>query len=70
MMEIRKFDRTNLKPDNGLAAQRLLPWPELNAPFEGSWCVVAPGSESGAVPRVVSASHDALEPLQLFQLKS
>ena len=48
MMEMRKFDRTNLKPDNGLAAQRLLPWPELNAPFEGSWCVVAPGAESGA----------------------
>jgi mannose-6-phosphate isomerase-like protein (cupin superfamily) len=47
-MEIRKFDRTNLQPDNGLAAQRLLPWPELNAPFEGSWCVVSPGAESGA----------------------
>lgn len=48
MMEIRKFDRANLLPDNGLAAQRLLPWPDLNAPFEGSWCVVAPGASSGA----------------------
>ena len=48
MMEIRKFDRANLKPDNGLAATRLMPWPELDAPFEGSWCVVAPGAESGA----------------------
>jgi mannose-6-phosphate isomerase-like protein (cupin superfamily) len=48
MMQIRKLDRANLKPDNGLAAQRLLPWPELNAPFEGSWCVVPPGAESGA----------------------
>jgi mannose-6-phosphate isomerase-like protein (cupin superfamily) len=47
-MEIRKLDRVNLKPDNGLAAQRLMPWPELNAPFEGSWCVVAPGAASGA----------------------
>lgn len=47
-MEMRKFDRTNLKPDNGLDAQRLLPWPVLNAPFEGSWCVVPPGAESGA----------------------
>jgi mannose-6-phosphate isomerase-like protein (cupin superfamily) len=48
MMELRKFDRANLQSDNGLAAQRLLPWPRLNAPFEGSWCVVPPGSESGA----------------------
>jgi len=47
-MEMRKFDRVNLRPDNGLVAQRLLPWPELNAPFEGSWCVVPPGAESGA----------------------
>jgi mannose-6-phosphate isomerase-like protein (cupin superfamily) len=47
MVEIRKFDRSNLKPDNGLQAQRLLPWPALNAPFEGSWCVVPPGAASG-----------------------
>ena len=48
MMEIRKFDRVNLRPDNGLVAQRLMPWAALNAPFEGSWCVVPPGAESGA----------------------
>jgi len=48
MMEIRKFDRAELEPDNGLSARRLLPWPDLNAPFEGSWCVVPPGAESGA----------------------
>jgi mannose-6-phosphate isomerase-like protein (cupin superfamily) len=47
-MEMRKFDRANLKADNGLNAQRLMPWPDLNAPFEGSWCVVPPGGESGA----------------------
>ena len=47
-MEIRRLDRENLKQDNGLIAQRLMPWPELNAPFEGSWCVVPPGAESGA----------------------
>jgi mannose-6-phosphate isomerase-like protein (cupin superfamily) len=46
-MEIRELDRENLKPDNGLRAQRLFPWPVLNAPFEGSWCVVPPGAESG-----------------------
>lgn len=48
MMEIRRFDRSNLKADNGLDAQRLMPWPEVNAPFEGSWCVVPPGASSGA----------------------
>jgi mannose-6-phosphate isomerase-like protein (cupin superfamily) len=48
MMEIRKLDREGLKRDNGLKAQRLMPWEALNAPFEGSWCVVEPGSESGA----------------------
>ncbi|MEU5694663.1 cupin domain-containing protein [Actinosynnema sp. NPDC020468] len=48
MMEIRKLDRENLKQDNGLVAQRLMPWPLVNAPFEGSWCVVRPGAESGA----------------------
>jgi mannose-6-phosphate isomerase-like protein (cupin superfamily) len=47
-MEIRKLDRDGLRPDNGLRAQRLMPWPALSAPFEGSWCVVAPGAESGA----------------------
>lgn len=46
-MEIRKLDRANLKPDNGLRAQRLMPWPAVNAPFEGSWCVVPPGAASG-----------------------
>jgi mannose-6-phosphate isomerase-like protein (cupin superfamily) len=45
-MEIRKLQA--LEPDNGLRAQRLMPWDRLNAPFEGSWCVVAPGAESGA----------------------
>ena len=48
MMEIRKLDRDGLKQDNGLIAQRLMPWAALNAPFEGSWCVVQPGAASGA----------------------
>ncbi|KOX12161.1 cupin [Saccharothrix sp. NRRL B-16348] len=47
-MEIRKLDREHLKLDNGLVAQRLMPWSLVNAPFEGSWCVVRPGAESGA----------------------
>lgn len=48
MLAIRNLDRDNLKLDNGLRAQRLMPWAELNAPFEASWCVVHPGAESGA----------------------
>jgi mannose-6-phosphate isomerase-like protein (cupin superfamily) len=46
-MEIHSLARDELKLDNGLRAQRLMPWPALNAPFEGSWCVVAPGAASG-----------------------
>ncbi|MEZ0089544.1 cupin domain-containing protein [Streptacidiphilus sp. EB129] len=47
-MEIRSLDRAGLKSDNELLAQRLFPWPLLNAPFEGSWNVVVPGAASGA----------------------
>lgn len=46
-MEIRPLERANLRLDNNLRAQRLMPWPTVNAPFEGSWCVVAPGVSSG-----------------------
>lgn len=45
-MEIRKLDRARLRHENGLDAQRLVPWPALNAPFEGSWCVIRPGTAS------------------------
>src|SRR5947199_7715605 len=45
-MELRQLDRTGLTRENGLDNQRLLPWPTLNAPFEGSWCVLAPGTAS------------------------
>jgi mannose-6-phosphate isomerase-like protein (cupin superfamily) len=47
-MEIRELDAAGLRPDNGLLTQRLLPWPSLNAPFEGAWCVVRPGTASTA----------------------
>jgi mannose-6-phosphate isomerase-like protein (cupin superfamily) len=47
-VDIRQLDRTGLKHENGLDAQRLLPWPVLNAPFEGSWCVLRPGTASTA----------------------
>lgn len=45
-MELRSLDRAQLNFENNLHAQRLLPWPTLNAPFEGSWCVIAPGTAS------------------------
>ncbi|GAB6900177.1 cupin domain-containing protein [Kineosporia succinea] len=48
MFEIRKLDRDNLVQAYGLDSQRLLPWPVLNAPFEGAWCVLRPGDESTA----------------------
>ena len=47
-MDIRSLNRSALKHENGLDAQRLLPWKELNAPFEGSWCVIRPGTASTA----------------------
>jgi mannose-6-phosphate isomerase-like protein (cupin superfamily) len=45
-MHISRLHRDGLVHENGLHAQRLLPWPALNAPFQGSWCVVAPGTAS------------------------
>ncbi|GAT70702.1 cupin [Planomonospora sphaerica] len=45
-MDLSTFDPDQLRPDNGLLAKRLLPWTTLNAPFEGAWCVVRPGTAS------------------------
>lgn len=45
-MDLRQLDRSALRHENGLDAQRLLPWPVLNVPFEGSWCVLRPGTAS------------------------
>jgi mannose-6-phosphate isomerase-like protein (cupin superfamily) len=45
-METRRLDLRNLTHENGLDTQRLLPWPALVAPFEGSWCVIRPGTAS------------------------
>ncbi|WP_018685207.1 cupin domain-containing protein [Actinokineospora enzanensis] len=44
-MELRSLDRSKLGPDNGFS-QPLVPWPALNAPFKGAWCVVHPGGSS------------------------
>jgi mannose-6-phosphate isomerase-like protein (cupin superfamily) len=45
-MQIKRLDRDNLERAYGIDSQRLLPWPALNAPFEGAWCVLAPGDVS------------------------
>jgi oxalate decarboxylase/phosphoglucose isomerase-like protein (cupin superfamily) len=44
-MDIRKLDRALLGPQNG-DSQRLLPWPTLNAPFEGAFSVVRDGTST------------------------
>jgi mannose-6-phosphate isomerase-like protein (cupin superfamily) len=43
-MEIRNLDRDHLKAEYGAFTQRLMPWTAMNAPFEGAWCVIAPGT--------------------------
>jgi mannose-6-phosphate isomerase-like protein (cupin superfamily) len=45
-IDIHRLDRDHLERAYGLAAQRLLPWPALDAPFEGAWCVLRAGTES------------------------
>lgn len=47
-MDIHQLDRTGLRHENGADCQRLLPWSALNAPFEGCWAVVRPGTATGA----------------------
>jgi mannose-6-phosphate isomerase-like protein (cupin superfamily) len=46
MHSFKSLDRGNLRFENNLHAQRTFPWSELNAPFESSWCVIAPGTSS------------------------
>ena len=47
-MEIKPLVREKMNREGGADAQRLVPWPALNAPFEGSWCVVHPGEATTA----------------------
>ena len=47
-MEIRKLDRAGMPEEYGVSVQRLVPWDALNAPFEGAWCVIAPGKATDA----------------------
>jgi mannose-6-phosphate isomerase-like protein (cupin superfamily) len=43
-MHFRRLDRDNLVHEYGADGQRLLPFPELNSPFEGAYAVVRPGT--------------------------
>ncbi|GAA1267409.1 hypothetical protein GCM10009665_65320 [Kitasatospora nipponensis] len=45
-MEIRSLNRGELTFEYELFTQRLMPWPLLNAPFEGCWSIVEPGTSS------------------------
>jgi mannose-6-phosphate isomerase-like protein (cupin superfamily) len=47
-MEMRPLLRDKMIHENGADGQRLVPWPALNAPFEGAWVVVHPGGATGA----------------------
>lgn len=47
-MEIRPLLREELVRENGADGKRLMPWPALNAPFEGAWVVLEAGGETGA----------------------
>ena len=46
MIARRRLDRPNLTPAHGVLGEPLLPWDALNAPFEGAWVVVVPGTAS------------------------
>ena len=46
MTEIRRLNRAGLTRAYGLDSERLLPWPALNSPFEGAWCVLRAGADS------------------------
>lgn len=47
-MEIRRAVREELDRGFGLDYKLLLPWPELNAPFEGAYCIARAGDSSMA----------------------
>jgi quercetin dioxygenase-like cupin family protein len=47
-MEIKSLVRDKMVLENGAYGERLVPWPVLNAPFEGAWVVVKPGGATGA----------------------
>lgn len=47
-MEIRRMERENFMKAFGIELELLHPWPVLNAPFDGAYCIVPPGGASHA----------------------
>jgi mannose-6-phosphate isomerase-like protein (cupin superfamily) len=47
-MDIHRLENELVSRNYGLDFKLLLPWPGLNAPFRGAWCVVRPGDVSEA----------------------
>jgi oxalate decarboxylase/phosphoglucose isomerase-like protein (cupin superfamily) len=43
MKKLRKFDPAELSHEYGLDGKRLLPWPGMQPPFGGAYCIVRPG---------------------------
>ena len=60
-MEIRRLDRAKLVKAYGLDSERLLPWPALNAPFEGAWCVTRLANRMSDCRAFRSGSFDAID---------
>lgn len=46
MQLVKPFKEQDLKFEYGLDGVRLLPWPGLNVPFGGGYCIVRPHSTS------------------------
>ncbi|WP_404953226.1 cupin domain-containing protein [Streptomyces sp. 147326] len=47
-MTIRPREPENLVRDHGLDLRLLHPWPGLDTPFRGAWCVLRPGDVTDA----------------------
>ncbi|MEV6733603.1 MULTISPECIES: cupin domain-containing protein [unclassified Streptomyces] len=47
-VEIRTAEPDHLLREHGLDLKLLYPWPGLEAPFRGAWCVLRPGDVSEA----------------------
>lgn len=45
---VRRGEPDRLVRDHGLDLGMLMPWPGLNAPFRGAWCVLRPGDVTEA----------------------
>jgi mannose-6-phosphate isomerase-like protein (cupin superfamily) len=47
-IDIHRLESEKVTRQYGLDFKLLHPWPGINAPFEGAWCVVRPGDVSQA----------------------